>query len=263
MTSFTQLVASLTQNTERNWQTEIPENWMQGRTTYGGLSAALCLQAIHNQFPNLPPLRSAQISFIGPASGTVEIKVTELRRGKSVSFICADLICENSIATHTVFCFGAHRNSHLNSNLIETPKVAKYDQLPANMFAGQPMAPTFTQHFDARFAQGDLPASGAERGEFHIWSKHNCANQTDVGLLGIADMLPPAAFSMFKQLAPVSSMTWMVNIVSENITTNDGWWLLNSVVEQVENGYSSQEMKLWNSEGDIILVGKQSVAVFY
>lgn len=263
MISFTQLLESLKQADNQNWQADIPETWMQGRTTYGGLSAALCLQAAQQQFDNLPPLRSAQISFIGPTSGTVEIKVTELRQGKSVSFICAELLSDKQIATHAVFCFGAHRDSQLNSNFIETPQVPSYQELPANMFAGSAMAPKFTENFDARFAKGELPMSGAERGEFFIWAKHNCANQRMAGLLGIADMLPPAVFPMFKQPAPLSSMTWIVNIVAENIATDDGWWLLNSAAEQVQNGYSSQEMKLWNSSGEIILTGKQSVAVFY
>lgn len=45
----------------------ITEEWMQGRTTYGGLSAALCLAGTLSAHADLPPLRSAQVAFIGPA----------------------------------------------------------------------------------------------------------------------------------------------------------------------------------------------------
>ena len=67
------------------WSITITEDWMQGRTTYGGLSAALCLQTVINEFPDLPPLRSAQINFIGPAGGEVTICNTVMRIGKSVA----------------------------------------------------------------------------------------------------------------------------------------------------------------------------------
>ena len=41
----------------------LPENWMQGRTTYGGLTAALLLEAARRGHADLPPLRSAMINF--------------------------------------------------------------------------------------------------------------------------------------------------------------------------------------------------------
>jgi hypothetical protein len=54
----------------------------QGRTTYGGCSAALCLEAAKRLLRDqrhssgaaeLPPLRSAQVAFVGPAGGDVQV----------------------------------------------------------------------------------------------------------------------------------------------------------------------------------------------
>jgi hypothetical protein len=54
----------------------------QGRTTYGGCSAALCLEAAKRLLRDqrhsagaaeLPPLRSAQVAFVGPAGGDVKV----------------------------------------------------------------------------------------------------------------------------------------------------------------------------------------------
>ena len=45
----------------------ISDDWRQGRAIYGGLSTALCLTAARGSIEGLPPLRSAQVSFIGPA----------------------------------------------------------------------------------------------------------------------------------------------------------------------------------------------------
>ncbi len=54
----------------------IPADWMQGRTTYGGLSAALALVAAQQLADDLPPLRSATVNFVGPLAGDVEVRAS-------------------------------------------------------------------------------------------------------------------------------------------------------------------------------------------
>jgi acyl-CoA thioesterase len=63
--NYTDLLSSIAFGADQSSRVTVPEDWMQGRTTYGGLTAALCLKAA------LPlagdrPLRSAQIAFVGP-----------------------------------------------------------------------------------------------------------------------------------------------------------------------------------------------------
>ena len=86
MMSFVELLASIVP-TDAGFAVDAPPSWSQGRTLYGGISSALCLEAVHRAFPDLPPLRSAQIAFVGPASGNVSMHPTILRRGKSTAFV--------------------------------------------------------------------------------------------------------------------------------------------------------------------------------
>jgi len=58
-------------------------------------------------------------------------------------------------------------------------------------------------------------------------------------------------------------MTWMMNILNEDLATQDGWWLMRSAAEHSKDGYSSQDMQVWNTAGDLVITGRQSVAVFY
>ena len=44
----------------------LPDDWLQGRTAYGGLSAALSLAAARAADPGLPPLRTAQVCRQAP-----------------------------------------------------------------------------------------------------------------------------------------------------------------------------------------------------
>ena len=59
----------------------IADDWLQGRTAYGGASAAVALMAAKTAYPDLPPLRSVQIAFVGPLAGDVTATPALLRRG--------------------------------------------------------------------------------------------------------------------------------------------------------------------------------------
>ena len=262
MSNFSKLMASMQLNEAGVQAIHITEDWMQGRTTYGGLSAAICLTAIEKTFDDLPPLRSVQVSFIGPAGGDLEVKTEVLRRGRSVTYIQATVLSDGNIATHGVFCFGEPRASRLDHIFLENPELP--DAAESEDFFRQGQGPGFTQHFDCRLAKGAVPMSGSDQHDHYIWARHKDSEATDIAaLLGVADMPPPAVLPMFKEFAPISSMTWMINIIAEDISTTDGWWLMRSNAEHAQNGYSSQDMAIWNSDRELILTGKQNVAIFY
>ena len=239
----------------------ITDDWMQGRTTYGGLAAALCLEAVHRAFPDLPPLRSAMISFIGPAGGAVEGQAKVLRRGKSVTFIEADLIGEKGLATRCVFVFGGDRQSAFNSSYSPPPSLPGPED--CNDCSPDGFGPVFLQHFDRLLAKGGRPLSGSSEHDHFIWSRHRDEKATGVpAFLALADMPPPAVLPMFTKPAPLSSMTWQVNFLTDSPVTVDRWWLLESRADYVGAGYTSQDMLIWNRTGDLVLAGRQSVAIF-
>ena len=260
--NFSELLSSLAQNGAHEWSVEITENWMQGRTTYGGLSAALCLKAVQNQYPDLPPLRSAQINFIGPAGGPVQIKTNIMRQGRSVAYLSAEMFTDKGLATHAVFCFGSQRESRINEHFTHTPDVPGIAD--SQNFFESGFGPAFAANFDSMLAKGGFPISGSDQHEHFIWVRHKDPQADDIaGLLGIADMPPPAVLPMFTEFAPISSMTWMVNFLTDDISTHDGWWLMRSAAEHARDGYSSQDMQVWNSDGELVITGRQCVAVFY
>ncbi|MCA8885628.1 MAG: thioesterase family protein, partial [Hyphomonadaceae bacterium] len=73
---------------------EAPVEWSQGRTLYGGITAALAYEAVRRSHDALPPLRSAQFTFVGPASGRLRFTTALLRRGRSSTLIAADCLSE-------------------------------------------------------------------------------------------------------------------------------------------------------------------------
>ena len=68
--TFSDTLASLAQDGDQ-FHVEPSEDWRQGRTLFGGLSACLAVRSAQRAFPQLPPLRSAQFAFIGPVTGAL------------------------------------------------------------------------------------------------------------------------------------------------------------------------------------------------
>jgi acyl-CoA thioesterase len=239
----------------------VADNWLQGRTLYGGMTAALCLEGALRSFEGLPPLRSAQIAFVGPAEGPLAVRASMLRQGRSVSFINADLSGDKGLAARAVFAFGAARPSEIEANFVAAPALPgahAFEQLRANDETA-----AFALNFDRCHAQGGAFFSGSRDCDLYFWVRHRDRAATSIAaLLALADMPPPAMVPMFSRPAPISTMTWSLNFLSDRPATDDGWWLIRSRAENAADGYSSQDMFVWNAKGEPVIAGRQSVAIF-
>lgn len=261
MTSYTELLARLGPAGPHGLGLTIPENWMQGRTTYGGLTAALCLEAARREVPDLP-VRSVQVAFVGPVGGRVNLETRLLRRGKNTAFVRTSLLVEGVIMAECISAFGAQRQSTLDFKQVPMPEAGNPDLLDS--FFASDRRPNFSKNFNVRQAFGAPPVSGSSQRSIGLWLR-NIDPQTPqdaTAILAIADCPPPAAMSMLARPAPISSMTWMAEFLTDDIHTENGWWFSQSLAESATAGYSSQDMRLWNSSGNPILIGRQTIAVF-
>ena len=260
MTLFSELLATMTHQDDA-WHAHVPEDWQQGRTTYGGLTAALCAEAALRTVPGLPKLRCAQFAFVGPAAGAVRMTATIMRQGKSTVFVSADLFGAQGLATHATLCFGAARASSLRYRHVPMPAAPLPEACGA--FFGA-FAPTFSQHFDYRNAGGASPASAAATPEFLIWLRHRDAMAGDgaAALIALADAPPPAAMALFAAPAPISTMTWSLDLFDTAAEPPDRWLLMQTRADVASHGYSGQAMALWTQTGEPLLLARQNVAVF-
>ena len=81
-------------------------------------------------------------------------------------------------------------------------------------------------------------------------------------LILIGDTLPPSAIRIMERRGPISSINWSFNLLDPAPATRDGWWLAETASDHVDHGYSSERLRLWNSEGRQITAGIQSAAIF-
>ena len=94
-----------------DYEASIGDHWLQGRTAFGGASAAVALSAIKHAHPDLPPLRSMQAAFVGPVAGAVRASPQMLRQGKNSAFVGCDVTTDAGIGLRTLFLFMASRPS--------------------------------------------------------------------------------------------------------------------------------------------------------
>ena len=257
MTPIRDILAATTPS-EGGFRTTIPGDWLQGRTTYGGLSAALALHAAQSIEPDLPPLRSAQIAFIGPLAGDVTVTAIKLRRGRTAAFIQADVVSEAGLGLRATFVFMADQPSRID--LAGRLTTALRPPAPETKLYTGPDG-----FFTGNFQFLDLKDEAKGEAEWLRWARLRDHDGLDpmVQLMAVGDALPPAAFKLLgKEPAPISSLTWIVNLLTPAPMTTDGWWLLSAVSDHARHGCSSQIMTMWNADGAPVAQGMQSVAIF-
>ncbi|MCB2061581.1 MAG: thioesterase family protein [Novosphingobium sp.] len=247
---------------EGGFRVAVPEDWHQGRTAYGGFSAALALSAaIRTGGHELPPLRSAQISFIGPLFGEVEVRARLMRSGRNATWISSEISRDGQpgLAASFVFMGPVESELHLNEQQAPESLIAVEEAQPLRFGEHSPVY--LSNHFDVRFA---LPRSEEKRPELCWWVRARERDGLDpmTEILLIADALPPGVMPLLPPQVPVSSMTWQCNLLTPSPRTHGGWWLLRSTGDYSENGCSSQRMAIWNANGQPVTMGMQSVAVF-
>ena len=244
---------------EGGFAATVPADWMQGRTAYGGFSAALALVAAQGLVDDLPPLRSATVNFVGPLAGEVEVRAKVLRRGRNAAWISAEVSNEAGVGLTATFVFmGPVEASSLHLHEVPMPDYAVplVEAVPLPERAG----PSFAPNFDRRFA---APRSEEKVPEILWWERVRDTAGLDpmVSLVLLADALPPGVMPLTGP-APISSMTWLINLLTPLPQTDDGWFLLQARGNYAEKGCSSQDMAIWNTRGEAVAVGMQSIAVF-
>lgn len=242
---------------------DAPEAWGQGRTLYGGMIAALAHEAVKRAHADVPPLRSAQLGFVGPASGRLRFEPQVLRRGRSSTIVASDCLTEEGVATRALFVYGAARQSEVAHNHLPMPNVPTPDACGPFRKMTTSMR-GFWDNFETRLAAGGRMLDlSAPKPEFAVWTRFLDPGGAEptAALLAMADCLPPAAIVHFPKHGPISSITWSIDVMGVP-THLEQWFLLTASSEHTADGYSMQSMMMWDEAGAPLVVGRQVVAIF-
>lgn len=259
MTGFAALLASA-EEIEGGFVFDITEDWLQGRTAYGGLTSAVALAAAQRLDPELPPLRSGQFAMIAPLAGRVEARARIVRRGRNATWVAAELANEKGVGFTASFVFMRQIESAADIAGYPMPEgvnpVADAKPVPLDV------APEFLKrNFDARFA---LPKSALGEADMCWWVRLKERDGLDPALEAVlvGDALPTAVLPLLNFRVPISSMHWHINLLEPAPVTEDGWWLLRTTSAFARDGGASEHILQWSVAGAPVIAGMQSVAVF-
>ncbi len=244
----------------------IPEKWGQGRATFGGLVAAVMYEKLFQFINETRSVQSIMVSFVAPViAGELDIKTTVLREGKSAIQVQSSAYQEGKVVAVMLASFGSERDSMV-SVLPELAPEFK-DPCLVNEFPFIPgLTPDFTQHFDYRYTEGKMPFMGSKDTHMGGWIKLREPSSKIASvpeILALLDAWPPAVFTMLKKPASGSSLTWMISFVEqpEDCTAND-WWQYQANIESSNHGYSHIDASLWDKNGRVAVMSRQTVSVF-
>lgn len=245
----------------------IDDSWAQGRSVFGGLSAALLLTHIEgNTGLTDRELRSIHVQFCSAlkAGEPVNLNYSVLSSGKSVTNIQATLSQSNETRTFVTCCFASERDSAIEVN---TPKYSpatshsKSNRLPFI----QNVTPNFIQHLDLRLSSKNMPFTGSQNMPMAGWMhfENKPLELNDSAILALIDAWPPAVLPMMKQPAPASSVTWNVEFFHpRQHLSKDSPLYYECVVTQASHGLAHTEARIVTEEGELVALSRQVVAVY-
>jgi acyl-coenzyme A thioesterase PaaI-like protein len=247
---------------ERSVALTVPPDWMQGRSAFGGLQGAVVVAAMQRVVESGIPLRTLQMSFIAPVAGDgLRAEASILRAGGSAVQVEARIGADGATAAHAIGIFGRARTSAI-ARMPVKPDLGDAPKKPLRFVEGA--VPSFIQHFDAVWRIGGTPFSGDPTPAYAVdLALKDAGPMTLAHLLAFADFVPPIALSMLDRPTPGSSLTWMLEILRDDIASLPlAGWRADSELVAAQDGYISQSTHLWAPDGKIAALSRQAMVIF-
>jgi acyl-coenzyme A thioesterase PaaI-like protein len=255
----------------------IDERWTVVALPIGGFPVAMAIEAMVRVLGDeTQEIRTVTAMFAAPVkSGPIEIGVTVLRRGRSVSQLMATLRNPGNEAGMTaVAAFGASRRGFTFNDLTmpvvrPAEQCQSWDQAkPADFVFDGPPPPYWTQVVESRLAVGrwdwEPPIGGLA--EDVNWFRFHDELTTPEGFLHraittvLADSMPGAMSSK------IADDNWFSPSVDLTIhftgQLTPGWILAHGKVSWAGDGYASATVDLWDPRTNTLAARATQVMLF-
>lgn len=246
-------------------------SWAQGRSVFGGLTAAVALEHIERlHSPQDQQLRSVQVNFCGPTvtDHPTTFDVIPLSSGRSVTQTMVQLVQDGVVKTQVTAIYAKRRTS-------DVQVASSTYSIPTDRNTFQPLpyidkvTPAFIQHLKLVYDSGNFPFTGSDKTVVSGWMQfsdldvHNDAELSNSALLALIDAWPPALLSLLKKPSPASSIGWNVEFIQPNIKISAREELYyRCEIREACDGYGHTEAYIYNSSGELIALSRQLVGVY-
>lgn len=259
--SVSALIAGCRHDDDGGMTAQVSEDWLQGRSAYGGIQAALAVEAMR-PFSDDLPIRTLQATMCAPVpAGSLRIEAGLLRAGGNTRQVEARIIDGEAVLAVFVGIFGRARESVVTRDFVE-PDMGGASGTKMPFLDGMP---AFLKQFSAYILKGHFPGSGTPDTE-HVYriSLHDDATHTGLPqLLAMTDFPPPVGLSWLSRFTPGSTMTWMLNFTGHRFDNQPlADWLIDVQLDAAQDGYTQQTVTLFAPDGYAVARGTQCMVIF-
>lgn len=273
------------------------EDWLQGRTLFGGIQAGLAIHAVERCLSHLSaydmhsgtddpnaavissesqspwPVVSFMAEFAEPINpGPLTVTVALTRRGANSALFAVSLRNDIGPRASIRVLAGAPRplGVEAGNSVCDFPTPHNVPTLPADT----PGLPLFMQHLEYRPVVGaDWGASQPtarlgghcrfrQPGTLAAINAHSYGECSMAPLATVADAWPPPVVGLMPWGAPVSSVQWHMSFTRGAFQTMaDEWWAIDSEVVGVADGYASTRTQYYQ-QGRLVALASQIVVAF-
>jgi acyl-CoA thioesterase len=239
------------------------ESWTQGRSAFGGLSAAMAVTAMDKLTAGEIPLRSLMVSFIAPLPpGEVQLEATIQRQGRNVTQTSAGLYQDGQLCLQAMAAYGVSRDELAVPAETASP-VSRESGLQIEQHRKR--LPAFLGRFDGAWVSDALPFSGSNSRQLDMWVRHRdgISGFANEKLVAIADIPPPVILSFYEQPpVPASSLTWSLEFVQDPKLIDSDWFYLEFTTEAAAEGYTQQSGRIYSQDGRLCALSRQCMVYF-
>ena len=238
------------------WQ--VPKGWMQGRSLFGGLSAAAAA-SLASRFTDRK-LRTMQAQLIGPiVPGELTGECSILRSGKTTSFIEVKLFQDDSLRGLFVFVFIEEREG---SVCIEGPEKPdwKLAETAVQMPYLEGLTPEFTQNVEFRFAYGGIAFQNFKKAATGGYMQFNDVKNIQAEhQLALLDAWYPPILAALNKPVFGSTVTWTAHLIADSVP---GLHQFKYDTQVAKDGFSTSVGHMWDAAGTYVGYTEQTVVIF-
>ncbi len=261
--TFSQVLAALSGG-NGHYTIDFGDDWLQGRSVFGGLLAAVATRAVRSDLATDLPLRQLTATFIAAVNpGLATLQCSLLRRGKSVILARCDILQQGELATTISYAFGSSRRLDCDRVPVAVAPQRQIDDIREVRYV-EGVSATFAQHFGHRWAEGAKPGSGGEpRDKGYLRHRDSGPLAGEEHIIALADGAPSPVAAALTSPVVASSLTWTLDLLDHNFSwPADQWFRLDSEVNACRDGYVSETRLLVNPDNQPVALSHQCVVVY-
>ena len=230
---------------------------------FGGLMAALAVQAMRQAHDITAPLRSLSVQFLSAAKYDQDVAYSArlLRAGRNVTYATAEAHQGDRFLLNANGTFGLDSDwDKPASDLARVPPALDTMKPGPGLYG--PMAPRFTNYVDYRFETGPniLGGNAGKKAVERVWMRtRDGAPLDELRLAFLLDALYPPAMTLTTDWLKMTSVDLRYDFLRP-VTAElapDGWVFFEYSLLEHDYGWSLDDAYVWAADGTPLAIARQ------